>query len=352
MSVRPVAKPVSEGPMARTLAGERTPRPPLWLMRQAGRFLPEYREIRAKVPAFLDLCFDPKLASEVTLQPIRRFGFDAAILFSDILVVPHALGQAVTFEAGEGPRLPPIVSPEDLGKLAERVDLDKLSAVFETIERVKAELGQETALLGFCGAPWTVASYMVAGQGTPDQRPARLLAYAQPALFSRLIDLLVEASTDYLDRQLAAGVDAVQIFDSWAGVLPDLEFETWCLEPVRRIIAGLRARRSDARVIVFSRVGSEHLVRVARESGADVVGLDTTVPAGWAAADVQSILPVQGNLDPLQLIAGGAGLDRAIDHILDAFAGGPHIFNLGHGILPETPIHHVEQLVRRVRARG
>ncbi len=331
-----------------TLRGELASRPPLWLMRQAGRYLPEYRALRATAPSFLDFCYTPDRAVEVTLQPIRRFGFDAAILFSDILVVPDALGQTVTFEAGHGPRLDPVTSEADLAHLHPTIDLTRLAPVFETIRRVRSTLAPETALLGFCGAPWTVASYMVAGRGTPDQAPARLFAYRHPAVFQTLIDRLVEASVTYLAEQVAAGVDAVQIFDSWAGVLPTLEYQRWCLAPVRAIADGLRRRCPQCPIIGFPRANGRHLV-MAADGTVDALGLDTNVDVAWADRVLPRNLPLQGNLDPLSLIAGGDALDRAIDRILESFASRPHIFNLGHGILPETPIAHVEQLVRRVR---
>lgn len=332
-----------------TLDGVTTSKPPLWMMRQAGRYLPEYRAIRASVPTFLDFCYSPKLATEATLQPIKRFGFDAAILFSDILVVPDALGQKVTFEQGEGPRLPPIGSAEDLARLKPEIDLSKLEAVFETIDRVKSSLPAEVALIGFCGAPWTVASYMIAGRGTPDQAPARLFAYRHPELFQKLIDLLVESSIAYLERQFIAGVEAIQIFDSWAGVLPALEFERWCLKPVLAIVEGVKARVPRARIIAFPRGVGSHLTAFMGHPGINALGLDTATDPAWAAAHVQPFKPVQGNLDPLALIAGDQALDRSVDLIKDAFQGRPYIFNLGHGILPETPIAHVEQLVSRVR---
>ena len=333
----------------KTLDGQVTSKPPLWMMRQAGRYLPEYREIRASVPTFLDFCYSPKLAMEATMQPIRRFGFDAAILFSDILVVPDALGQKVSFEQGEGPRLPPISSAEDFAGLREEIDLEKLSAVFETIDRVKSALPADVALIGFCGAPWTVASYMIAGKGTPDQAPARLFAYRHPALFQRLIDLLVESSICYLERQFRAGVEAVQIFDSWAGVLPTLEFEAWCLKPVLAIVEGVKSRVPDARIIAFPRGVGSHLRAFCDHPAINALGLDTATDPLWAAREIQPLKPVQGNLDPLALIAGGDALDRSVDLIKSAFDGKPYIFNLGHGIQPVTPIAHVEQLVRRVR---
>jgi uroporphyrinogen decarboxylase len=318
-------------------------------MRQAGRYLPEYRAMRATAPSFLDFCYTPKLTVEATLQPIRRFGFDAAILFSDILVIPDALGQAVSFEAGEGPRLDPITTAEGFGRLRRDIDTVKLQPVFDTISELKVKLPREVALIGFCGAPWTVASYMVAGRGTPDQAPARLLAYRQPELFAALIDRLVDVSADYLIRQFAAGVEAVQIFDSWAGVLPTGEFERWCLEPLAAIVQKVRAVVPDGKIIAFPRQAGTRLEEVAQMKGLAAIGLDTALDPGWAASKVQSLLPVQGNLDPLALIAGGRALDAGIDRILEAFEGRPHIFNLGHGILPETPIEHVERLVARVR---
>jgi uroporphyrinogen decarboxylase len=339
-------------PLRRAFNAEANAVPPIWLMRQAGRYLPEYREIRAKATSFLDFCYTPRLSVEATLQPIRRFGFDAAILFSDILVVPDALGQKVSFEAGEGPQLEPVDSAERLLALRSEVDLDRLSPVFEAVQQIKSRLPTNIPLLGFCGAPWTVASYMVAGKGTPDQAPARLLAYRDPDLFAALIERLVEASIVYLLRQIEAGVDAVQIFDSWAGVLPQQEFRRWCLEPVRKIIAGVKKLRPDVPIILFPRGVGSHLVELARTSGADVIGLDTSVDLSFAADAVQKLLPVQGNLDPLALLAGGGALDVAVDDILRALGGGPLIFNLGHGILPETPVAHVERLVSLVRRTG
>jgi uroporphyrinogen decarboxylase len=339
-------------PLRRAFNAQANAIPPIWLMRQAGRYLPEYREIRAKATSFLDFCYTPRLSVEATLQPIRRFGFDAAILFSDILVVPDALGQKVSFEAGEGPQLEPVDTAQRLLALRSEIDLDRLSPVFEAVQRIKSLLPTDVPLLGFCGAPWTVASYMVAGKGTSDQAPARLLAYRDPDLFAALIERLVEASIVYLLRQIEAGVDAIQIFDSWAGVLPQREFRRWCLEPVRKIIAGLKKLRPDVPIILFPRGVGSHLVELARTSGADVIGLDTSVDLSFAADAVQQLLPVQGNLDPLALLAGGAALDAAVADILRALGGGPLIFNLGHGILPETPVAHVRRLVNLVRRTG
>jgi uroporphyrinogen decarboxylase len=336
-------------PLLRVLTGKREPVPPIWLMRQAGRYLPEYRAIRQKAGSFLDLCFDPKLAAELTLQPIRRFGFDVAILFSDILVVPHALGQSVRFTEGEGPRLDALADPSALRRLRPAIDQARLASVYEAIGRVKRDLPPAVALLGFCGAPWTVATYMIAGCGTPDQGPARLFAYRRPEAFAMLIDLLVEASASYLVRQFEAGVDAAQIFDTWAGVLPAGEFRKWCIEPCARIVAAVRKQIPGARIIGFPRGAGTELPRYLDAVAVDAIGLDWTVELGFARDQVQARRPVQGNLDPLALLTGGAPLDRSIDAILEALAGGPFIFNLGHGILPETPIAHVERLIERVR---
>lgn len=332
-----------------TLAGKVSVPPPVWLMRQAGRYLPEYQAIRAKAPSFLDFCYTPPLAAEATLQPIRRFGFDAAILFSDILVVPDALGQKVTFEMTGGPKLDPVTTGEDFAKLNAEIDRRRLSPVLETIARVKADLPSETALIGFCGAPWTVACYMIAGKSLPDQAPARLFAYRERALFQRLIELLVQASVDYLSWQIEAGVDAVQIFDTWAGVLPSSEFERWCLEPVAAIVAKLRLRYKDARIIGFPK-GKEHkLMDFAARTKIDVLGLGSSVDLRWAAQSFNRSFVLQGNLDPLVLAAGGSALENAVRDILSVSEGRPHIFNLGHGILPQTPISHVERLVELIR---
>jgi len=336
--------------MLDVLANKTARQTPIWLMRQAGRYLPEYRNIRAKAGSFLDLCFTPELAAEVTLQPVRRFGFDAAILFSDILVVPYALGQKLTFEAGEGPRLSPaIASTEVLDKLAADVDMSLLAPVLETIGRVRAGLPHDAVLLGFCGAPWTVATYMVAGFGTPDQAPARVFAYRDPDGFKRLIDILIRASIEYLAAQFHAGVDAVQLFDTWAGVLGPEEFSRWCTQPAKRIVAGLRERVPGARIIGFPRGAGTSLVSYVEKVSFDAIGLDWMIDRRFARDEIQSRKPVQGNLDPMALLAGGAALDREIDAVLESFSGRPFIFNLGHGILPETPIPHVERMIGRVR---
>ena len=342
-------------PLLHVLAGETNTIPPIWLMRQAGRYLPEYRAIRDRAGSFLKLCLDPKLAAEVTLQPIRRFGFDAAILFSDILLVPHALGQHVSFEGGDGPQLDALDEPKALNRLRVEIDEAVLAPVYETIAAVTKELPPDVAFLGFCGAPWTVATYMIAGCGTTDQLPARLFAYRHPETFTRLIDVLVAASSRHLIRQFEAGVDAVQIFDTWAGVLPAAEFQKWCIEPTARIVRAVRKAVPSAKIIGFPRGAGTELERYLASVAVDVVGLDWTVELGFARDLIQTQRPVQGNLDPLALLVGGDGLDRATDAILGALASRPFIFNLGHGVLPETPIAHVERLIARVRggaARG
>ena len=318
-------------------------------MRQAGRYLPEYRALRKQAGSFLELCYRPELAAEVTLQPIRRFGFDAAILFSDILVVPHALGQELTFEEGEGPRLAPAITSDGLDRVSLAVDQTRFAPIYETVRQVRAALPGNVALLGFCGAPWTVATYMVAGRGTPDQMPARLFAYAEPQAFSRLIDRLVDASADYLAGQIAAGADAVQIFDTWSGTLPAHEFARWCIEPTRRLIERLREKARGAKVIGFPRGAGVNLEAFIDAVPVNAVGLDWMIPPKLARERIQSRLPVQGNLDPLALLAGGNALDDAVDRVLATFGAGPLIFNLGHGILPQTPIANVERMLARVR---
>jgi uroporphyrinogen decarboxylase len=336
-------------PLLTVLDGRQQSPPPVWLMRQAGRYLPEYRATREKAGGFLDLVFNPELAAEVTLQPVRRFGFDAAILFSDILVVPHALGQRVSFAVGEGPLLDPITDRTAFERLNSELDHDALAPVYETIRIVKEQLEPPVALLGFCGAPWTVASYMIAGRGTPDQGPARMFAYRDAAGFAVLIDVLVEASAIYLIRQLQAGADAVQIFDTWAGVLPPEQFERWCIEPTRRIVGLVRAQVPDAKIIGFPRGAGAMLACYVESVPVNAVGLDWMIDKNFARERIQSRVPVQGNLDPLALVAGGVALDRAVDTIMKAFGQKPFIFNLCHGIVPETPIAHVEHMLKRVR---
>jgi len=337
-------------PLIHVLQGKRQTIPPIWLMRQAGRYLPEYRAIRRQTDNFLDLCFSPKLATEVTLQPIRRFAFDAAILFSDILVIPYALGQHVSFEQGNGPRLDAINGASELRMLRREIDQVVLAPIYETIECVKKELPAGVALLGFCGAPWTLATYMVAGMGTPDQLPAREFSYRDPNGFAALIDILVAASAAYLIRQFEAGVDAVQIFDTWAGVLPPDEFDNYCIEPCARIVAEVRKQIPAAKIIGFPRGAGTRLKKYATAANVDAVGLDWMIDFAFARDEIQSRRPVQGNLDPLALMVGGKALDSAIDRILENFAAGPFIFNLGHGVLPDTPVAHVERLIARVRS--
>lgn len=343
-------KATDERRLLKVLEGERLWPPPVWMMRQAGRYLPEYRATRAKAGSFLDLCYAPALATEVTLQPIRRFGFDAAILFSDILVVPHALGQKVWFVEGEGPRLEPV----DLSRLALEPDraLSKLEPVIETVSRVRAELPKETTLLGFCGAPWTLITYMVAGRGTPDQMPARRAAFTDPKGIDRLIDILVDASIDYLTAQLRAGADAVQIFDTWAGALDDAGFQRLVIGPTKRIVAGVRARVPGARVIGFPKGAGGHLPVYVRETGVDVVGIDWQASLDFVRDAVQPLAAVQGNLDPLHLVTGGEALDAAVDRVLDRLGEGRLIFNLGHGITPDGSIDNVSRMLARVRTAG
>ncbi|MGL5447569.1 MAG: uroporphyrinogen decarboxylase [Rhabdaerophilum sp.] len=323
--------------------------PPIWLMRQAGRYLPEYREVRKSAPDFLSFCYNPDLAIEVTLQPIRRFGFDASIIFSDILVIPDALGQRVRFVEGEGPRLDAIETPDGMNVLSSAIDIEKLGPVYEALHGARRALPAETSLIGFCGAPWTLATYMIAGQGTPDQAPARMFAYRHEATFSRLIDLLVDACIRHLNAQIEAGAEIVQIFDSWAGPLPLSEFQKWGIAPVRRIVAGVKAQHPDTPVIGFPRAIAGSVATYVTETGVDAISLDTAARLAEARGSLLSSIVTQGNLDPLALIAGGEALDRAVDGILEATDGSAHIFNLGHGILPSTPIAHVERMLERVR---
>ena len=330
-----------------TLRGVRQDRPALWLMRQAGRYLPEYRALRETKGGFLELCYDSEAAAEVTLQPIRRFGFDGAILFSDILVIPHALGQDLWFEAGEGPRLAPALVDATLASLAARTA--RLDPVYGTVARVADALPSETTFLGFAGSPWTVATYMVAGQGSKDQAAARRMAFGDPAAFGAIVEAIVDLSVTYLSGQIEQGVEAVQLFDSWAGSLSPSQFERWVIAPNAEIVRRLKALHPDTPVIGFPKGAGGKLASYANETGVDAIGLDETVDPAWADATLPAHLPVQGNLDPLALVAGGEVLDAAIDRILAAFPDRPHIFNLGHGIVPDTPIAHVEHLIRRVR---
>ena len=334
-------------PLLATLAGQRQAVPPVWLMRQAGRYLPEYRELRTSKGGFLALATDPEAAAEVTIQPLRRFGFDGAILFSDILMVPWALGQDLSFGVGEGPRLVPPLVDHALAAL-ERVPA-RLDPVYETVRRVAAALPPTTTFLGFAGSPWTVATYMVAGQGSRDQGETRRYAYADPAAFAEIIDAIAVMTVDYLAAQIAAGVEAVQLFDSWAGSLSPAQFERWVIAPNAAIVAALASRCPGVPVIGFPKGAGGKLPAYARETGVAAVGLDETIDPVWAHASLPAGMPVQGNLEPLALIAGGVALDEGIDRILAAFADRPHVFNLGHGIDQHTPIAHVEALLARVR---
>ena len=316
-------------------------------MRQAGRYLPEYRALRAEKGGFLALATDSEAAAEVTMQPIRRFGFDGAILFSDILMVPWALGQALSFGAGEGPALTPALVDHALAGL--QAAPERLEPVYATVEKVAALLPAETSFLGFAGSPWTVATYMVAGHGSRDQSETRRFAYTDPKAFAEIIDAIADSTIVYLSRQIQAGVEAVQLFDSWSGSLSPAQFERWVIAPTAKIVSALHALYPGVPVIGFPKGAGGKLPAYARETGADAIGLDETVDPVWAHASLPDGLPVQGNLDPLALIAGGDTLDAAATRILDALADRPHIFNLGHGILQDTPIAHVERLLAHVR---
>lgn len=326
--------------------------PPIWLMRQAGRYLPEYRATREEAGSFLKLCYNPKLAAEVTLQPIRRYGFDAAILFADILIVPDALGQDVRFETGEGPRLDPITDQAGLKRLDVNATGEKYGLICETVARLRQDLPAETALIGFCGAPWTVATYMVGGRGSPDQADARSWAYRDPDGFQKLIDILVETSVEYLSGQVKAGADVLQIFDSWAGSLPDNEFARWVIDPTRSMVAALKARHPGVPIIGFPRGAGASTAEFVTATGVDGVSCDTAMPLCAMRELAELDVVVQGNLDPLLLVSGGEALDRRVDEILAAMKGRRHIFNLGHGITPPTPPENVARLVERVRAGG
>ncbi len=321
--------------------------PPVWMMRQAGRYLPEYRETRKRAGGFLDLCYNPDLAVEVTLQPIRRFGFDASILFSDILVVPHALGRDLRFEEGRGPLMTPIRAEEIDGLDGEMFHVN-LSPVYETVTRLRAELPEKTTLIGFCGAPWTVATYMIAGHGTPDQAPARHFFYRHPEEMKRLLRQLADWSAAYLIRQIEAGADAVQIFDSWAGMLDEKGFAACCIEPVARIVSQVKAAHPDVPVIAFPKGAGSRYEGFRAATGADALGLDWTVPLSQAKR-LQKEGAVQGNLDPQRLVVGGKALSDGVASILSGLGDGPLVFNLGHGITPETPIAHVEQMLAAIR---
>jgi uroporphyrinogen decarboxylase len=334
-------------PLLAVLRGERRDSPPMWLMRQAGRYLPEYRALRATKGGFLDLAYDPKAAAEVTLQPLKRFPFDGAILFSDILVVPHAIGMDLSFVAGEGPRLAPPMAKARIRDLEPQ--MERLDPIYETVRQVKAELSPATTFLGFAGSPWTVATYMIAGQGSRDQAEARQLAYSDPGKMAAMLDIVSSVTVDYLSRQIEAGVDAVQLFDSWAGSLAPDQFERHVIARTAWIVDQLKARHPDTPIIGFPKGAGGKLRAYAAETGVDAIGLDETVDPRWATRELPSGLPVQGNLDPLVLVAGGEPLRGAVERILDALGDRPHIFNLGHGIQQTTPIAHVEELVALVK---
>ncbi|HYX47051.1 MAG TPA: uroporphyrinogen decarboxylase [Sphingomicrobium sp.] len=330
------------------LKGERRDPVPMWMMRQAGRYLPEYRQLRQEKGSFLNLVYDPDAAAEVTLQPLERFPqLDAAILFSDILIVPFAIGQNLTFVAGEGPRLTPPLMSAELDDLTPF--LVRLEPIYETVRKVSRKLDADKTLIGFAGSPWTVATYMIAGQGSRDQGEARRLAYADPGRFAALLERIEQVTLSYLSAQIEAGAEAIQLFDSWAGSLSPAQFEQSVIAPTARIIAALRERHPKVPVIGFPKGAGGKLAAYARETGANAVGLDETVDPVWAAKELPANLPVQGNLDPLALIAGGESLCTSVQRILDAFAGRPHIFNLGHGILQDTPIEHVGELIALVK---
>ncbi|MFL6775763.1 MAG: uroporphyrinogen decarboxylase [Sphingomicrobium sp.] len=342
---------LTDKPMLAVLRGERRNPLPMWMMRQAGRYLPEYRALRQEKGSFLNLVYDPAAAAEITLQPLKRFPkLDAAILFSDILIVPFAIGQNLTFVTGEGPRLTPTLAANELDQLTAYPA--RLEPIYETVRNVKASLDPAKTLIGFAGSPWTVATYMVAGQGSREQAEARRLAYADPLKFSAIIARIEEVTIDYLAGQIEAGAEALQLFDSWAGSLSPSQFEQWVIAPTARIVAAIRSKYPDVPVIGFPKGAGGKLAAYARETAVSAIGLDETVDTLWAAKELPAALPVQGNLDPLVLISGGEALKAAVRPILDAFADRPHIVNLGHGILQDTPIAHVEQLISLVKGEA
>lgn len=338
----------ADKPLLAVLRGERRNPVPIWMMRQAGRYLPEYRELRREKGSFLNLVYDPAAAAEITLQPLSRFPqLDAAILFSDILIVPFAIGQNLTFVTGEGPRLTPPLASGELDELTPY--LARLEPIYETVRLVRQRLADEKTLIGFAGSPWTVATYMVAGQGSREHAEARRLAYGDPAKFNAIIERIEHVTVDYLSGQIEAGVEALQLFDSWAGSLSPTQFEQWVIAPTARIVSALRDKHPDVPVIGFPKGAGGKLGAYARETRVNALGLDETVDPLWAAKELPENLPLQGNLDPLALINAGEALERATKRILDAMADRPHIFNLGHGILQDTPIAHVEQLIALVK---
>jgi uroporphyrinogen decarboxylase len=343
-----LATPRGEKPLLAVLRGERRDPVPMWMMRQAGRYLPEYRQLRQEKGSFLDLVYDSDAAAEITLQPLNRFpGLDAAILFSDILIVPFAIGQHLTLVSSEGPRLTPPLMSGELDDLTPF--LTRLEPIYETVRKVRERLAPDKALIGFAGSPWTVATYMVAGQGSRDQSETRRLAYGDRQKFAEIVARIEQVTIQYLDGQIEAGAEAVQLFDSWAGSLSPAQFEQWVIAPTARIVASIRERHPDVPIIGFPKGAGGKLAAYARETGVNAIGLDETVDPLWAAKALPDNLPVQGNLDPLALIAGGEALETAVARVLDAFAGRPHIFNLGHGILKDTPVEHVERLIALVK---
>ena len=355
-STRPRAAPTKHAmrkTLLRALAGETLPTPPIWMMRQAGRYLPEYRATRAKAGDFLSLCYAPELAAEVTLQPIRRYGFDAAILFADILLVPQALGMDLWFVTGEGPRLSTVTTPEEAAALRPAADVhETLAPIYETVRILVRELPPQTALIGFAGAPWTVATYMIAGRGTPDQGPAHALLKADRATFEAILERIEAATIEYLSAQVQAGAEAVKLFDSWAGSLAGEEFDRYSVAPARRITAALKARHPGLPVIAFCRGAGERYEGLHAATGADCIALDDGVEAGWAAAHVQTGGCVQGNLASRHMVTGGDELVRETRAIVDAFSGGPHVFNLGHGITPDADPENVALMIETVRGAG
>jgi uroporphyrinogen decarboxylase len=334
------------------LGGAVSERPPFWLMRQAGRYLPEYRELRARAGSFLDLCLAPAMAAEVTVQPIRRFHPDAAILFSDILIVPYGLGQSVRFEEGRGPVLEPIRDVRDLSRLSHDKAWSRIEPTYETVSRVREQLPDDIALIGFAGAPWTVATYMVEGQSSKDYARTKQWAYGDPEGFGRLIDMLVDATVRHLAAQIAAGATVVKLFDSWAGVLAPAEFTRWVINPTRKICARLKLLHPEIPIIGFPRGAGIRYLDFARDAGVDAVSIDTAIPADWAARELQPIMPVQGNMDPIALITGGDVMAREVALIRDSLGSGPFVFNLGHGVLPVTPPEHVAELAQLLRDRN
>ncbi|MEX2009591.1 MAG: uroporphyrinogen decarboxylase [Dongiaceae bacterium] len=351
MAPRAPTLPIASGNklLLRALGGTACERPPFWLMRQAGRYLPEYRAVRGTVASFMELCLTPELAVEVTLQPVRRFAMDGAILFSDILVVPYGLGQSVSFEEGHGPVLEPLRTPADFAKLTMERLVPTLEPVYEAIRLLRRKLPAETALIGFVGAPWTLAAYMIEGGSSRDFAEVKGWAYREPESFARLIDLLIDATALHLSTQIAAGAEVVQIFDSWAGVLPDDQLRRWGLEPTREVVRRVKTAHPDVPVIVFPRGVGAFYLDYAQGTGANALSLDTSVPIDWAAQALQPHVVLQGNLDPRLLVVGGEPLLRAIRRILGRFGHGRFVFNLGHGVLPPTPLEHVALLAATIR---